>query len=256
MAEAIAIRQTLTRLGIAHPGTVDYLIDGAGSGAGINSVAVITMMSKTNIEDVFKQLRAASTDPTVAAANRPQAYVGTKLAIEMLVMSVQILSCRGYAADLEVIQTLNSDHAVRFFRLVRQHRRGESDKGPSKDGVIELPVLSANTKPNSPYVRDWMDNCISVLSQHTSKDGFTPLSYVLRVDDNAVTYASLPAGDTFKTKAAAAARLSGTDFDVDKQTVYVALVEACAKCGKSYVDRHLDDQDGRAAWQGVTGYGS
>ena len=155
-------------------------------------------------------------------------------------MAVKVLNNQGVPANAELLNILNNNDAISFFREFRQ----VNDSDVSFDEEIELTVLPAHTTQYSVNFKKWHKQVLIKLDAKLSMDGTTLLGYVTRADDAHVAYANLNMTIPFCERTKAAARHAGPTYEADNRRLCATLTIACAKCGLSFVEKYATTSDG------------
>lgn len=251
MAEAVVVRNTLATYGCTKASTQAFLTDQVG----LTGAEAFGMLDKQNLKDAKKMLQAENARQRQANVPVPDTVdcaLTTNFALDTISYAVQLLHNRGMEYNANMLQSINTNDAARFYKELRRFE--QSTKSTSDATSTTWAKLPANTKQNSPQYSSWRDHLESQLDQLVSADGVTPMGYLLREDENPTPYADLDANDDLATRCKQVAQMDGETFTKDKQTLYTVLKEACSDCGLSWIEKHQTTRDGRAAWTDLSEY--
>ena len=190
----------MKRFGIARLPTVQSLVEEVGLCTPDSFRSLDALAMKT----VLRSLRD-NVDPSLPARARVDCSLPTIAALEVMAFAINTLVDRGVEPDEDLLAFLDTE-AVGFFKEVVRHMR---NKTCSMSETLVLPPLAKGTPVNSTGFSQWVDSVQEELDTKTSADGFTPLSYVTRPEEEEKAYCDLDEDRTLRERAKVSTRLAG-----------------------------------------------
>ena len=224
----------------ADTGTIYWL----ATTLGLDSARALYGMDKAMIDCVFERLVKDAEDITIPEERRPRSTVQVMGALTTVVRAVRYYADRGVPLTLELLEMMHHRNAVNFFDRSYHSRKADVDG----DAKIDLPVLPANVAINSVQFHDWMDGVKVKLEATQSVDGVGTAYATLRENVAPLEWADVDVTEQLDAIADKICPLGGTVHRQDQKRLHAALGDACKHAGKSFVDKHKRDKDGRSCW--------
>ena len=224
----------------ADTGTIYYLV----TTLGLNSAETLFELDKEMVAGVFKSLATDAEDITIPEERRPRRTIRVMGAITTVVSAVTYYADRGVPLTLELLEMMHHRNAVNFFKKYKKSRKANVDG----DVKIDLPVLPATVRINSVQFHDWMDGVKVKLEATQSVDGVGTAYATLRENVAPLEWADVDVTEQLDVIADKICPLGGTVHRQDQKRLHAALADACKHAGKSFVDKHQLDNDGRSCW--------
>ena len=218
-------------------GTIYYLV----TTLGLNSAKTLYGM---DIDSVFERLAKDARDITIPEERRPRNTVEVMSAITTVVSAVKYYADRGVPLTIELLEMIHHRKAVNFFDRVNYSSKADVDG----DVKIDLPVLPATVRINSVQFHDWMDGVKVKLEATQSVDGVGTAYATLRENVAPLDWADVDVTEQLDVIADKICLLGGTVHRQDQKRLHAALGDACKHAGRSFVDKHQRDNDGRSCW--------
>jgi len=262
MVEANTIRGCLLTYGVDCDITRNYL---TGGQVGLATAQAFVEMGSDAQSGVMKGLAEASRDknygaqpnqdgtfPFVTPANRPKANVAVKNALACMTFAMQCLSQRGVPADEDMVTSINSDKARKFYHQAKMVKKDKA----GTDSTLELSVLASRTQPNSTTFRKWNATVTTDLKDAVSGDGFTPLYCAVRSPKTSTPWTSIDfSTQSFDEVAWRVMPLGGIVHRQDCKKLQAALMKATVNVGNAFIEMHkLKSESGREAYLELKGY--
>ena len=230
----------------ADTGTIYWL----ATTMGLDSATMLYGMDKAMIDSVFKRLVKDAEDITIPEERRPRSTVQVMGALTTVVRAVRYYADRGVPLTLELLEMMHHRNAVNFFDRSYHSRKADVDG----DAKIDLPVLPANVARNSVQFHDWMDGVKVKLEATQSVDGVGTAHATIRENVAPLEWADVDVTEELDAIADKICPLGGTVHRQDQKRLHAALGDACKHAGKSFVDKHQRDMDGRSSWLEIRRY--
>ena len=161
-----------------------------------------------------------------------------------MVGAVKYYADRGVPQTIELLEMMHHRNAVNFFKRYKMSRKADVDG----DVKIDLPVLPATVRINSIQFHDWMDGVKVKLEATQSVDGVGTAYATLRENVAPLDWADVDVTEQLDVIADKISPLGGKVHHQDQKRLHAALKDACRHAGRSFVDKHQRDNDGRSCW--------
>ena len=196
MAKEEATNNFLSISGVTYATAKTYIMDVLG----INYDKVIIKTDKNNINLTNKRIQEYSINMATNSPNCSNSGALTLSALDRVVLKFNRLENRGMDLNVDLINIINSNEAVRHCISIYCHIVDTNTISPDD---IKLPKTPKGNAQKLTQFYDWYEKIVLNMDKYTSIYGFTPGGYLLRTSEASVNYAAIDRGffilDQFKS---------------------------------------------------------